>query len=241
MSFSKTCVLCNATRSQRPQGGKNQRHASKKKISSQGLETKPEILWEDWDLQRESTKTLVLKNIHSKLQKLHVRSLEHMKAHILTQGLQLRVKSTYLLTHTLSLPPPRPPVSQFFTTLIPQTIVISPGTSFSMPVTFRPLQRVAHRTHTRTHTHTLLKKWLFLYFCLDVCLIAPPSVSMRTALNFKEKTGAFKCPSVPPFPVVPWRCRTPSCCHSALFNTPHILHSCSETSGTNDCVLFSCR
>ncbi|KAM7380772.1 hypothetical protein PAMP_004045 [Pampus punctatissimus] len=35
----------------------------------------------------------------------------------------------------------RPPVSKFFTTLIPQIIVVSPGTSFSIPVTFRPLQR----------------------------------------------------------------------------------------------------
>lgn len=62
---------------------------------------------------------------------------------------------------------------------------------------------------------------------------------MRTALNFKAKTGAFKSPSVPPFPVVPWRCPTLSCCHSVLFNTPHTRHSCSGMSGTNDCVLFS--
>ncbi|KAE8299504.1 Cilia- and flagella-associated protein 65 [Larimichthys crocea] len=92
----------------RQQGGKHQRQASSQGGSCfLGLEMKPELVWEDWDLQREFTKTLVLKNIHSKLQKLHV----------------------------------RPPVSKFFTTMIHQTIVLSPGTSFSVPVTFRPVQR----------------------------------------------------------------------------------------------------
>ncbi|XP_070694450.1 cilia- and flagella-associated protein 65 [Pempheris klunzingeri] len=92
---------------QRQRVGKHQRQASNQTSSVLGLETKPELVWEDWDLDREFTKTLVLKNIHSKLQKLHV----------------------------------RPPVSKFFTTLIPQLIVLSPGTTFSMPVTFRPHQR----------------------------------------------------------------------------------------------------
>ncbi|TKS67476.1 Cilia- and flagella-associated protein 65 [Collichthys lucidus] len=96
------------TETQRQKGGKHQRQASSQEGSCfLGLETKPELVWEDWDLQREFTKTLVLKNIHSKLQKLHV----------------------------------RPPVSKFFTTMIHQTIVLSPGTSFSVPVTFRPVQR----------------------------------------------------------------------------------------------------
>ncbi|XP_040912258.1 cilia- and flagella-associated protein 65 [Toxotes jaculatrix] len=85
----------------------HQRHASSERSCFFGLETRPELVWEDWNLGKEFTKTLVLKNIHNKLQKLHL----------------------------------RPPVSRFFTTLIPQIIVLSPGTSFSIPVTFRPLQR----------------------------------------------------------------------------------------------------
>ncbi|XP_070832675.1 LOW QUALITY PROTEIN: cilia- and flagella-associated protein 65 [Chaetodon trifascialis] len=93
------------------QGGMHQRRASSQRSCFLGVEMKPELVWEDWDLQREFTKTLVLKNIHSKLQKLHV----------------------------------RPPASKFFTTLIPQMIVLSPGTSFSMPVTFRPLQRCEYK------------------------------------------------------------------------------------------------
>nr|XP_046260401.1 cilia- and flagella-associated protein 65 isoform X2 [Scatophagus argus] len=91
----------------RQHDGKHQRQASSQRSCFLGLEMKSELVWEDWDLQREFTKTLVLKNIHSKLQKLHV----------------------------------RPPVSKFFTISIAQTVVLSPGTSFSMPVTFRPLQR----------------------------------------------------------------------------------------------------
>uniref|UniRef100_A0A3B4YKV7 Cilia and flagella associated protein 65 n=1 Tax=Seriola lalandi dorsalis TaxID=1841481 RepID=A0A3B4YKV7_SERLL len=86
--------------------GEHQRHASSKRSCFLGLETRPEVVWEDWDLGKEFTKTLVLKNIHNKLQKLHLRL----------------------------------PVSKFFTTLIPQIIVLSPGTSFSIPVTFRPIQ-----------------------------------------------------------------------------------------------------
>ncbi|KAM3608146.1 uncharacterized protein V6R79_020059 [Siganus canaliculatus] len=88
-------------------GKKHQRQASSQRSSVLGLEMKPELVWEDWDLRQEFTKTLVLKNVHSKLQKLHL----------------------------------RPPVSKFFTTMIHPTICLSPGTSLSVPVTFKPLQR----------------------------------------------------------------------------------------------------
>uniref|UniRef100_A0A8D2ZWM9 Coiled-coil domain-containing protein 108 n=1 Tax=Scophthalmus maximus TaxID=52904 RepID=A0A8D2ZWM9_SCOMX len=91
----------------RPQAGDNQRQAPSKSSCSLGLETRPELVWEDWDRGQEFTKTLVLKNIHNKLQKLYL----------------------------------RPPVSKFFTTSIPKIIFLSPGTSFSVPVCFRPLQR----------------------------------------------------------------------------------------------------
>ncbi|XP_056292370.1 cilia- and flagella-associated protein 65 [Pseudoliparis swirei] len=98
----KDPVIC-----QRQRGGKYQQQSSSQRSCLLGLELKQELLWEDWDLGREFTKTLVLKNIYRKLQKLHV----------------------------------RPPASKFFTTFIPQLIVLSPGTSFSMPICFRPLQR----------------------------------------------------------------------------------------------------
>nr|XP_023695931.1 cilia- and flagella-associated protein 65 isoform X2 [Paramormyrops kingsleyae] len=72
-----------------------------------GVETQKQLIWESWEPGREVTKSLTLKNIHSKLQKLHF----------------------------------KPPISGVFITLFPKTIVLSPGTSFSLPVTFRPLEK----------------------------------------------------------------------------------------------------
>ncbi|XP_056320794.1 cilia- and flagella-associated protein 65-like [Danio aesculapii] len=66
-----------------------------------------ELVWEYWEPGLEYTKSLVLKSIHGKLQKL-----------------------TF-----------RPPSSKFFSTPFPQTIRLSPGTSFSLPVTFHPLEK----------------------------------------------------------------------------------------------------
>ncbi|XP_029557900.1 cilia- and flagella-associated protein 65 isoform X2 [Salmo trutta] len=96
---------------------------AQRKMSSQrccflGVETWAELKWEDWELGGEFTKTLLLKNIHSKLQKLRF----------------------------------RPPVSKFFTTLFPQIITLSPGTSFSLPVTFRPLDRCEYQDTIEFHS-----------------------------------------------------------------------------------------
>lgn len=71
----------------------------------------------------------------------------------------------------------------------------------------------------------------FFYFTSSV------SVNMKTALSFNLKMAASKYASMPPFPVMPWRCLTLCCCHSALFNTQCILHSCSEMSGTYECAV----
>ncbi|XP_029968198.1 cilia- and flagella-associated protein 65 [Salarias fasciatus] len=92
----------------RKRDGKSRRQgSSQKSCRFLGVEICPELVWEDWDLGKEFTKTLVLKNIHNKLQKLHI----------------------------------RPPVSKFFSAMIPEMLVLSPGTSVSIPVTFMPLQR----------------------------------------------------------------------------------------------------
>ncbi|XP_028993480.1 cilia- and flagella-associated protein 65 [Betta splendens] len=87
--------------------GAQREQASSRRSCFLGLEVNTELVWEDWDLGREFTKTLVLKNVYSKLQKLHL----------------------------------RPPASKFFSTVINQTILLSPGTSFTVPVIFKPLQR----------------------------------------------------------------------------------------------------
>ncbi|KAM8857620.1 cilia- and flagella-associated protein 65 isoform 2-T2 [Synchiropus picturatus] len=72
-----------------------------------GLDVKLELVWEDWDLGKDFTKTLVVKNVHRKLQRLQL----------------------------------RPPESKFFTVSTPSWITLSTGTSCSVPITFRPIQR----------------------------------------------------------------------------------------------------
>ncbi|MEQ2201674.1 hypothetical protein XENOCAPTIV_016217, partial [Xenoophorus captivus] len=94
-----------------PDRKRSRRKSSGQKNCFLGLETRPELLWEDWVLGREYTKTLVLKNIRDKLQKLHIRG----------------------------------PESMFFSTVNPETVVLCPGTSFSLLVTFRPLQRCEYK------------------------------------------------------------------------------------------------
>ena len=69
---------------QRQSGGTYQRQASSQRSCLFGLEMRPELVWEDWDLQREFTKILVLKNLHTRLQKLHVRSYKHTHRHFQT-------------------------------------------------------------------------------------------------------------------------------------------------------------
>ncbi|XP_060944050.1 cilia- and flagella-associated protein 65 [Limanda limanda] len=91
----------------RQQGEDRQRRISSRKTSFLGLDSRPELLWEDWDQGKDSTKTLVLKNTHNKIQRLHL----------------------------------RPPETKFFTILCPKIIFLSPGLSFSILITFRPLER----------------------------------------------------------------------------------------------------
>ncbi|KAJ0005932.1 hypothetical protein NQD34_015826 [Periophthalmus magnuspinnatus] len=84
-----------------------QRHASNQRSSFLGFEMETELVWNNWDLGRESTKTLIIRNTQPKLQRVSF----------------------------------RPPLSKYFTSLARQKIVLSPGISFSIPVTFKPLNR----------------------------------------------------------------------------------------------------
>ncbi|KAM9851178.1 cilia- and flagella-associated protein 65 [Aulostomus maculatus] len=93
-------------------------HMSRQKKCFLGLETRQKLVWEDWDMGKEFTKTLVLKNVDSKSQKLHL----------------------------------SPPQSEFFTTVVPQIILLSPGTSYSLPITFRPLQRCEYEDSVEFHS-----------------------------------------------------------------------------------------
>ena len=39
----------------------------------------------------------------------------------------------------------RPPQTKYFTTFLPEIISLSPGTTFSLPLTFRPLEKVEYK------------------------------------------------------------------------------------------------
>ncbi|XP_077437145.1 cilia- and flagella-associated protein 65 isoform X1 [Vanacampus margaritifer] len=86
---------------------KHLRRAALEKSCFLGLETKSELLWEDWDEGREFTKSLSLKNVNFKLQKLQL----------------------------------RPPATKFFSISSSRTIAVSPGTTLSIPVTFKPTEK----------------------------------------------------------------------------------------------------
>uniref|UniRef100_A0AAV2K2Q4 Uncharacterized protein n=1 Tax=Knipowitschia caucasica TaxID=637954 RepID=A0AAV2K2Q4_KNICA len=84
-----------------------QQPASSPKSNFLGFEVDVELIWNNWDPGREFTKTLIIKNTQTKLQR------------------------------TLF----RPPLSKYFTSLARQKIVVRPGSSFSVPITFKPLDR----------------------------------------------------------------------------------------------------
>lgn len=47
----------------------------------------------------------------------------------------------FIIPHSFNL---RVPASRFFTTLYPKPIVLSAGTSYTLPITFRPLEKVLY-------------------------------------------------------------------------------------------------
>ncbi|XP_030045297.1 cilia- and flagella-associated protein 65 [Microcaecilia unicolor] len=80
---------------------------TKEKGTFLGVEVVESLEWHGWDLGKEITKLLTLKNVHLKTKKLKF----------------------------------SPPTTIFFTTMLPQSIILSPGTSFSLPITFRPMEK----------------------------------------------------------------------------------------------------
>lgn len=58
---------------QRQQDGKTQKQTTSQRSDSLGFQIESELVWEDWNLDGEFTKTLVLKNIHRKQRLIRVR------------------------------------------------------------------------------------------------------------------------------------------------------------------------
>ncbi|KAK7881013.1 hypothetical protein WMY93_030602 [Mugilogobius chulae] len=84
-----------------------QQHGFSQRSNFLGFEMETELIWENWDLGKEFTKTFIIKNTQPTLQRILF----------------------------------RPPLTKYFSSLARQKIVLSPGTSFSIPVTFKPLNR----------------------------------------------------------------------------------------------------
>ncbi|XP_035391658.1 cilia- and flagella-associated protein 65 isoform X1 [Electrophorus electricus] len=111
----------------------------------------------------------------------------------------------------------RPPVSKFFTTLFPQTIVLSTGTSFSLPVTFRPLQKCEYvdsiEFQCKEGTFQVLLRAVLPHHALelpDAVQLPPCAVRHSSGTGFllrnvsKLRTG-FQWAVEPPFELSPVR------------------------------------
>ncbi|XP_061697979.1 cilia- and flagella-associated protein 65 isoform X3 [Syngnathoides biaculeatus] len=122
-----------------------------------GLETKPEVLWEDWDEGREYTKSLTLKNVGLKLQKLQL----------------------------------RPPVTKFFSISISRNISVSPGTTLSIPVTFRPAQRCKYEDsiefQSKDGTFQIILRAVIPYPALGV----PDTVLLPLCAVYQSASATF--------------------------------------------------
>ncbi|XP_073401523.1 cilia- and flagella-associated protein 65 isoform X2 [Dendrobates tinctorius] len=83
------------------------RRKVKEKDNILGFEVCKHLQWQNWELGKESTKNLTLKNVRLRKRKIKF----------------------------------SPPVTTFFKTLFPQTVTLRAGTSFTLPITFCPLEK----------------------------------------------------------------------------------------------------
>ncbi|XP_052004731.1 cilia- and flagella-associated protein 65 [Xyrauchen texanus] len=109
----------------------------------------------------------------------------------------------------------RPPVSKFFSTPFPQTILLSPGTSFSLPVTFQPLEKFEHvdtiEFQSKEGTFQVSLRAVIPHHALevpDIVMLPPCAVQHRSQTSFlfrnssKLQTG-FRWSVDPPFQLSP--------------------------------------
>nr|XP_033800998.1 cilia- and flagella-associated protein 65 [Geotrypetes seraphini]XP_033800999.1 cilia- and flagella-associated protein 65 [Geotrypetes seraphini]XP_033801000.1 cilia- and flagella-associated protein 65 [Geotrypetes seraphini] len=141
-----------------------------KKGTFLGVEVVESLEWHGWELGKEITKMLTLKNVHLRIKKLKF----------------------------------SPPTSIFFTTMPPQMIMLSPGTSFSIPITFRPMEKREYEDHINFHMMegmftialyaTLLRCKLQIPESLNlpICAVGDSSEAFFTIHNTGELQTDFK-------------------------------------------------
>ncbi|XP_014841480.1 PREDICTED: coiled-coil domain-containing protein 108 isoform X1 [Poecilia mexicana] len=146
-----------------------------------GLETTLDLTWKDWVIGREYTKTLVIRNIRNKLQKLHISA----------------------------------PGSKFFSILNPKVVLLSPGTSVSIPITFKPLQKCGYNDciqfqaiegsfkvclHAVLPSHTLKVPESVM---LPLCAVEHYTLTSFPLKNISKVQLSFKWDSAAPFQLSP--------------------------------------
>ncbi|KAL0985623.1 hypothetical protein UPYG_G00159560 [Umbra pygmaea] len=109
----------------------------------------------------------------------------------------------------------RPPVSKIFTTLYPQIITLSPGTSFSLPVTFRPLDKCEYQDaiefHSKDGSFVVSLRATLPCHALDVpesvllptCAVLHQSKSSFTFRNARQLQTRFQWEAPCPFQLSP--------------------------------------
>ncbi|XP_074047437.1 cilia- and flagella-associated protein 65 isoform X2 [Macrotis lagotis] len=117
-SSSSICAWTNTSFSVQPEEGLGTQQCMRKqgkvkKMVCWGIQVVESLIWKNWELGKEFTKNLTLKNLNMKAQKLKYRF----------------------------------PSTKFFFTVYPQPIFLSPGMSFTLPVTFRPLKEKEYVDH----------------------------------------------------------------------------------------------
>ncbi|XP_054888132.1 cilia- and flagella-associated protein 65 isoform X2 [Poeciliopsis prolifica] len=146
-----------------------------------GLETTLDLTWKDWIIGREYTKTLVIRNIRNKLQKLHISA----------------------------------PETVFFSILNPEVVLLSPGTSFSLPITFKPLQKCGYEDSIQFQAiegsfkvclHALLSSHILKVpesVMLPPCAVEHCTLTSFPLKNISKVQMSFKWDSAAPFILSP--------------------------------------
>ncbi|XP_069588849.1 cilia- and flagella-associated protein 65 isoform X1 [Ranitomeya imitator] len=133
------------------------RRKVKEKDNILGFEVCKRLQWQNWELGKESTKNLTLKNVRLRKRKIKF----------------------------------SPPVTTFFKTLFPQTVTLNAGTSFTLPITFCPLEK---RDYEDAITFETEDGSFSVALCASLThheLLLPEDLSLPTCAVYDTSEAAF--------------------------------------------------
>lgn len=97
---------------------------TQRRIEKFGIEVPLHVTYPKWEPGGEYTKSITLKNVKIKTQKIKYKSVIVQHVYCLTDS--FRVSSSNV----------------FFSAIYPQPILLSAGNTYSLPITFRPTEKV---------------------------------------------------------------------------------------------------